>query len=182
MTASTAPSPTLTPSTGPLGSARARGAVTLMFAVNGLVLGGWGGSLPSLRDKLAIGDGQVALMLFLAGIAGTVKAHYDTSVTPDQYQFLESAFLLAAVVLGGMGTVLGVILGATLLELVPEKLRFVQEYRMLLFGLLMVVMMRFRPEGLIPNQRRALEFHSDDEELVDEVEDDLPYEFVEERA
>ena len=119
---------------------------------------------------------------FLAGFAGAVKAHLDVSVTPDQYIFLESAFLLAAVVLGGMGTVLGVILGATLLKLVPEKLRFVNEYRMLLFGLLMVVMMRFRPEGIIPNVRRALEFHGDDQELVEEVEEDLPYEFVEETA
>ena len=51
-----------------------------------------------------------------------------------------------------------------------------------LFGLLMVVMMRFRPEGMIPNQRRALEFHSDDEELVQEIEEDLPYEFAEEKS
>ena len=79
-----------------------------------------------------------------------------------------------------MGTVMGVILGAVLLKLVPEKLRFVNEYRMLLFGLLLVVMMRVRPEGMIPNQRRVLEFHSDDEELIDEIEEDLPYEFAEE--
>ena len=74
---------------------------------------------------------------FLAGVAGTVKAHQDVSVTPDQYMFLESAFLLAAVVLGGMGTVLGVLVGATLLKLLPEKLRFVNEYRLLIFGLLL---------------------------------------------
>ena len=70
MTASVAPAPVSTPTAGPLASARARGAVTLMFAVNGLMLGGWGGSLPSLREKLAISDGQVAVMLFVAGIAG----------------------------------------------------------------------------------------------------------------
>lgn len=116
---------------------------------------------------------------FLAGFAGAVKAHVDVSVVPDQYVFLESAFLLAAIVLGGMGTVMGVLLGATLLKLVPEKLRFMSDYRMLIFGLLMVVMMRFRPEGIIPNQRRALEFHVDDEELVEDVEERLPYEFVE---
>ncbi|HOA89978.1 branched-chain amino acid ABC transporter permease [Propioniciclava tarda] len=119
---------------------------------------------------------------FLAGFAGAVKAHVDVSVVPDQYVFLESAFLLAAVVLGGMGTVMGVLLGAILLKLVPEKLRFISEYRMLIFGLLMVAMMRFRPEGMIPNQRRALEFHEDDDELVGEIEDNLPYEFVEVKA
>ncbi|HPZ49304.1 MAG TPA: branched-chain amino acid ABC transporter permease [Propionibacteriaceae bacterium] len=116
---------------------------------------------------------------FLAGLAGAVKAHVDVSVTPAQYIFLESAFLLAAVVLGGMGTVLGVIVGATLLKLMPEKLRFVAEYRMLFFGALMVLMMRFRPEGLIASQRRQLEFHEDDEELAEEVDSELPYEFAE---
>lgn len=89
----------------------------------------------------------------LAGMAGTIKAHVDVSVTPDQYDFLESAFLLAAVVLGGMGTVVGVVIGAVLLKLVPEKLRFFSEYRLLLFGLLLVIMMRLRPEGLIKVHR-----------------------------
>ena len=119
---------------------------------------------------------------FLAGFAGAVKAHVDSSATPEQYIFLESAFLLAAVVLGGMGTVMGVIVGATLLKLMPEKLRFLADYRMLLFGLLMVLMMRFRPEGMVPNTRRQLEFHEEDAELAQEVDDELPYEFVEERA
>ena len=109
---------------------------------------------------------------FLAGVVGAVKAHYDVSVTPDQYVFLESAFLLAAVVLGGMGTVTGVLIGATILKLLPEKLRFFSEYRLLLFGLLMVIMMRFRPEGIIADKRRKLEFH-DDDELAQEVEQDL---------
>lgn len=116
---------------------------------------------------------------FLAGFAGSVKAHVDVSVVPAQYVFLESAFLLAAIVLGGMGTVVGVLLGATMLKLVPEKLRFITEYRMLIFGLLLILMMRFRPEGIVANERRALEFHEDDLELAEEVEDNLPYEFVE---
>ena len=88
-----------------------------------------------------------AVGAFLAGLAGTIKAHHDTSVSPDQYVFLESAFLLAAVVLGGMGTVTGVLVGATILKLLPEKLREVNDYRLLMFGLLLVVMMRFRPGG-----------------------------------
>ena len=87
--------------------------------------------------------------------------------------FLESAFLLAAIVLGGMGTVLGVLVGATLLKLMPEKLRFVSEYRLLIFGLLLVLMMRFRPEGLVPNQRRQLEFHDDDEDLIEKLEEEI---------
>ena len=107
---------------------------------------------------------------FLAGLAGTIKAHVDPSVTPDQYIVLESAFLLSAVVLGGMGTVLGVLVGATILKLLPEKLREVNEYRLLMFGMLLVLMMRFRPEGLIASKRRQLEFHEDDEELSELVQ------------
>jgi len=110
---------------------------------------------------------------FLAGVAGAVKAYQDVSVTPDQYVFLESAFLLAAIVLGGMGTVLGVLVGATLLKLMPEKLRFVNEYRLLIFGLLLIIMMRFRPEGLIPNERRQLEFHEEDEELAERIDEEV---------
>ena len=106
---------------------------------------------------------------FLAGMTGSIKAHHDISVTPDQYIFLESAFLLAAVVLGGMGTVLGVLIGATLLRVMPEKLRFVNEYRLLMFGLLMVIMMRFRPEGIIASERRQLEFHQSDEDLAERI-------------
>ncbi len=110
---------------------------------------------------------------FLAGVAGAVKAHQDVSIVPDQFVFLESAFLLAAVVLGGMGTIGGVILGAVLLKLMPEKLRFINEYRLLIFGVLLVLMMRFRPEGLIPAKRRQLEFHEDDEELADDIDEFL---------
>lgn len=110
---------------------------------------------------------------FLAGLAGTIKAHQDVAVSPGQYIFLESAFLLAAIVLGGMGTIAGVLLGATILKLLPEKLRFFSEYRLLLFGLLLVLMMRFRPEGLVASRRRQLEFHEEDEELAVAIESEL---------
>jgi branched-chain amino acid transport system permease protein len=108
---------------------------------------------------------------FLAGMAGTVKAHQDVSVTPDQYVFLNSAFLLAAIVLGGMGTVAGVLIGSAILQVLPEKLRFISDYRLLIFGLLLVIMMRFRPEGIIASQRRKLEFHEEDQELAERIEE-----------
>jgi len=111
-----------------------------------------------------------AVGAFLAGMAGTIKAHHDVSVTPDQYIFLESAFLLAAIVLGGMGTIAGVLIGAVILKLLPEKLRFFSDYRLLLFGLLLVLMMRFRPEGLVASKRRKLEFHEDDEDLASRID------------
>jgi branched-chain amino acid transport system permease protein len=108
-----------------------------------------------------------ALGASLAGLAGTVSAHVTYSVVPNPYQFAgsappNSAFLLAAVVLGGMGTVSGPVLGAALLYLIPEKLAFIQRYELLVFGVALIIIMRFRPEGIIPNRRRQLEFHEDE--------------------
>ncbi|MDO0932357.1 branched-chain amino acid ABC transporter permease [Streptomyces sp. DG2A-72] len=105
-----------------------------------------------------------ALGAALAGLAGTVSAHVTYSVVPTPYQFAgstppNSAFLLAAVVLGGMGTVAGPILGAALLYLLPEKLVFLQDKSLLAFGVALILLMRFRPEGIIANRRRQLEFH-----------------------
>ncbi|WP_153814621.1 branched-chain amino acid ABC transporter permease [Streptomyces sp. SUK 48] len=105
-----------------------------------------------------------ALGASLAGLAGTVMAHVNYSVNPQPYQFAgaappNSAFLLAAVVLGGMGTVSGPLLGASLLYLIPEKLQFMQNYELLAFGVALILLMRFRPEGIIANRRRKLEFH-----------------------
>jgi branched-chain amino acid transport system permease protein len=105
-----------------------------------------------------------AMGAFLAGLAGTIQAHSLSSVTPDSYVFLNSSFLLSAVVLGGMGTVMGPLLGAVLLLVIPEKLRFFQDWRLWLFGLALILMMRFRPEGLIASERRAREFHEGEED------------------
>ena len=105
-----------------------------------------------------------AIGAFLAGAAGTVNAHVTTSVTPDSYTFLESILLLAAVVLGGMGTVPGALLGSSALFVIPEKLRAFQDKRLLLFGIALILMMRFRPEGIVPSRRRQREFRESDSE------------------
>ena len=112
----------------------------------------------------------------LAGLAGLVWAHVLFSVTPDPYQFSysvppNSAFLVAAVVLGGMGTVSGPILGSTLLFLIPYKLEFLGKYQLLLFGITLILLMRFRPEGIIPNKRNKLEFHEADDEQHENLAD-----------
>ena len=109
-----------------------------------------------------------ALGACLAGLAGSVQAHVTYTVTPEQYQFAHvvppnSAFLLAAVVLGGMGTISGPLVGAALLYLIPAKLQFLGDYQLFAFGVTLVLLMRFRPEGLIPNRRRQLEFHEETE-------------------
>ncbi|MFF0476076.1 branched-chain amino acid ABC transporter permease [Streptomyces sp. NPDC004284] len=109
-----------------------------------------------------------ALGASLAGLAGTVQAHVTYTVTPEQYLFAgpippNSAFLLAAVVLGGMGTMSGPLVGASLLFLIPNKLQFMGEYQLLAFGVALILLMRFRPEGMIANRRNQLEFHENDE-------------------
>ncbi|GHH74026.1 branched-chain amino acid ABC transporter permease [Streptomyces sulfonofaciens] len=106
-----------------------------------------------------------ALGATLAGLAGTVYAHETYGVVPNPYQFAgaappNSAFLLAAVVLGGMGTVGGPLLGASLLYLIPEKLGFLKEYELLAFGVALILLMRFRPEGIISDSRKKLEFRA----------------------
>ncbi|MFG3255641.1 branched-chain amino acid ABC transporter permease [Streptomyces sp. NPDC048172] len=105
-----------------------------------------------------------ALGATLAGMAGTVLAHVEFSVNPESYKFVHtappnSAFLLIAVILGGMGTVSGPLIGAALLYLIPAKLQFMADYQLLLFGIALILLMRFRPEGLIADRRKQLEFH-----------------------
>ncbi|NEC04929.1 branched-chain amino acid ABC transporter permease [Streptomyces sp. SID7909] len=109
-----------------------------------------------------------ALGATLAGLAGTVQAHVNYTVTPEQYQFAgsvppNSAFLLAAVILGGMGTLSGPFVGAALLYLIPAKLQFMQDYQLFLFGIALILLMRFRPEGLVADRRKQLEFHENDQ-------------------
>jgi branched-chain amino acid transport system permease protein len=104
-----------------------------------------------------------AIGAFLAGAAGTVNAHFGRQVSPESYSFLESITLLAAVVLGGMGTVPGALIGSTILILIPEKLRGFQDPRLLLFGVALILMMRYRPEGFAPSRRRQRELHTEGE-------------------
>ncbi|MEA2826724.1 MAG: branched-chain amino acid transport system permease protein [Actinomycetota bacterium] len=103
-----------------------------------------------------------AIGAFMAGAAGTVNAHVTTQVSPDSYTFLESILLVAAVVLGGMGSIPGALLGSAALFVIPEKLRAFQDKRLLLFGAALILMMRFRPEGIVPSRRRQREFHEEE--------------------
>ena len=97
----------------------------------------------------------------LAGFAGAFFAHKTGTVSYESFRFTESVTLLAAVILGGMGTVPGAVLGASVLFVLPEKLREFSEYRLLLFGLALILIMRFRPQGLIPDRHRRAELAHD---------------------
>ncbi len=94
-----------------------------------------------------------------AGMMGVVFAAKTTFVNPASFTFLESAMILSIVVLGGMGSIVGVVIGALVLILLPEYLRAFSDLRMLLFGAIMVAMMIFRPEGIVRTVRRSYRFH-----------------------
>lgn len=89
-----------------------------------------------------------------AGFAGVIFAAKTTYINPSSFTFMESAMILSMVVLGGMGSITGVAIAALILILAPEYLRAFSEYRMLIFGAIMVIMMIFRPQGLISGERR----------------------------
>lgn len=93
---------------------------------------------------LALGIGG-----WVAGLAGCVFAAKQGTITPDSFDFIVSVMVLAMVILGGLGSVPGVILGAVVLSVVPELLREFTQYRMLLLGLIMLLLMRWRPQGLL---------------------------------
>ena len=86
---------------------------------------------------------------FFAGVAGCLYAGYLGSLYPSTFKFMKSIEILVLVVLGGMGSMLGSILSATVLTVLPELLRGVAEYRMVAYSLLLVLMMIFRPKGLL---------------------------------
>ena len=83
----------------------------------------------------------------IAGVAGAIFAAKQGTVTPDSFDFILSVMILAMVVLGGLGSVPGAIVGALILGTLPELMRGFEQYRMLLFGLVMICMMRLRPQG-----------------------------------
>jgi branched-chain amino acid transport system permease protein len=84
----------------------------------------------------------------VAGLAGALFAAKQGTITPDSFDFILSVMILAMVVLGGLGSIRGAIVGALVLGTLPEMLRGFEQYRMLLFGCAMILMMRVRPRGI----------------------------------
>ena len=85
---------------------------------------------------------------FFAGIAGGLYGHFKLTITPTGFDFTKSIEIVVMVILGGMGNTVGVILAAILLTLLPELLRPIAEYRMIIYSLLLIVLMLVRPQGL----------------------------------
>ncbi|WP_319523437.1 high-affinity branched-chain amino acid ABC transporter permease LivM [uncultured Desulfosarcina sp.] len=139
-------------------------AIVTMIAVRNLNFSRVGRAWESIREDETAAElmGVNTFMLKLlaygmgalfAGLAGAFFCARMRFVSPESFTFLESAMVLSMVVLGGMGSIPGVMLGAAALIVLPEVFREFETYRMLVFGMSMVVMMLFRPAGLIPAKR-----------------------------
>ncbi|WMJ01230.1 high-affinity branched-chain amino acid ABC transporter permease LivM [Pseudomonas chlororaphis subsp. aurantiaca] len=143
-------------------------ALFALFVINRLLRMPLGRAWEALREDeiacraLGLNPTVIKLSAFtlgacFAGFAGSFFAARQGLVTPESFTFIESATILAIVVLGGMGSQLGVVLAATVMILLPELMREFSEYRMLMFGAMMVLMMIWRPQGLLPMQRPHME-------------------------
>jgi branched-chain amino acid transport system permease protein len=107
-----------------------------------------------VRNKLA----TFALGAFWAGIAGVVLAAQTTYINPDSFTLWESIMVLMAIVIGGTGSIPGAIGGALILKLLPEYFRPLAQYRMLIYGIAMIIIIIFKPDGLIPRNRKKYTF------------------------
>lgn len=130
-----------------------------------IVYSGIGLSLLTLKEDetvaAAVGIKPFKLKLFafvtsatMAGIAGGFWASYISYISPDSFQYMESVNILSMVVIGGSGSIPGSILGALILTISPELLRFTSEYRMIIIGFVIVIMMIWKPEGFLGEKYR----------------------------
>jgi branched-chain amino acid transport system permease protein len=108
-----------------------------------------------------------------AGLAGAFFATKLTSIYPHSFHLLVSINVLCVVIIGGMGSIPGMVVGSLVLVGLPEILREFSEYRLLLYGAALVLMMLNRPEGLLPEARRRLELHEADEDAGDHSREEL---------
>jgi branched-chain amino acid transport system permease protein len=106
----------------------------------------------TLYKLLAFGTGA-----FIGGLGGVIFAAWQGSIFPDNFNLFVSINVLCLIIIGGMGSIPGVIVGSFALIALPDILRRFSDYRLLLFGLLLVVMMVARPEGFIPSRRLRME-------------------------
>ena len=146
--------------------------IATLFVINRLLRMPLGRAWEALREdeiackSLGLNPTIIKLTAFtigacFAGFAGSFFASRQGFISPESFVFIESAIVLAIVVLGGMGSQIGVVLAAIVMTVLPELAREFNEYRMLMFGLLMVFMMIWRPQGLLPMTRPHLELKNE---------------------
>ena len=131
-----------------------------VFSIHRLVNSAFGREMIAIRedeiaaDAMGINVTRVKVIVFAlaglyAGLAGSFFAHFNGYISPDNFTYSESVGILLMIVLGGIDSIPGVILGASVLTLLPEALRGIGAWRMVIYGLLMVVMILVRPQGLL---------------------------------
>ena len=103
------------------------------------------------------------LAAFFAGIAGSYYAHFIKYISPDSFYIYESFILLAMLAFGGQGNLIGPVVGAAVLIIIPELIRFLQEYRMLVYGGVLIIMMLVRRQGLLGGREYSLRLRWFDE-------------------
>ncbi len=139
-------------------------AAVLIFLIYNLINSTYGKAFLAVRDDeiaaeaVGISSTKIKVVAFVtgaffAGVAGALYAHFVTYINPMQFSFLKSFEIVVMVIIGGMGSILGVILSATLLTILPEALRSVAQYRMVIYSLLLIIIMITRPQGLFVRKR-----------------------------
>jgi branched-chain amino acid transport system permease protein len=109
--------------------------------------------VPVVRMKLA----AFAIGACTAGVGGVIYAEQVNFINPPTFSIIQSILILSMVVIGGMGSIPGSIVGATLVVLLPEVFKNFEDYRFFIFGAALVLVMIFRPQGIIPSKRRQAE-------------------------
>lgn len=135
-------------------------AILTIVIVYNIVTSAFGRALISIReDELAaeamgINTTRYKVMAFvissaMAGAGGVLLAHFDGYLNPKSFEFIKSFEILIMIILGGLGSIVGSVLGAVLLTVLPEALRGFAEYRMVIYSLLLIILMITRPQGLL---------------------------------
>jgi len=138
----------------------------VIFLIANLVNSTYGKAFLAVRDDelaaeaVGISSTRIKVIAFVtgaffAGMAGGLYAHFVTYINPAQFSFLKSFEIVVMVIIGGMGSIAGVIISAVLLTILPEALRTVAQYRMVIYSLLLIVIMITRPQGLFIRRRKT---------------------------
>lgn len=139
--------------------------VIVLIFLSRLIRSGFGLAMMTIREDeiaaqaIGIRPMKYKLLAFvisamIAGLAGSFYASYVTYISPNTFVFNDSATMLAMMVLGGIGSIPGSVIGAVLLTILPEVLRSLSDYRMIIYGLAMVIMMNVRPTGFYGAEKR----------------------------
>ncbi|AET56931.1 putative high-affinity branched-chain amino acid ABC transporter, permease protein [Paenibacillus terrae HPL-003] len=145
-------------------------AAITIFVVHRIIHSGIGLNLLTIREDETLAQSigirpvkyklmAFALGAFFAGVAGAFWASYISYISPDGFRYMDSVNILAMVILGGAASIPGSILGAVILVLAPELLRYVNDYRMMLMGVAIVLMMIFKPSGFWGEKHRKTNFY-----------------------